>query len=110
MPSLVIAHLSCLVSSRLSSLLSSHLSSTLVSGLWSLLSYDNTHFKTHTGIDDNTITDVGGIAMLESLQFNSSLRLLELADNYNINEDLMKKIERELKSPNRYVVWFGVCG
>jgi len=49
----------------------------------------------------NTITDVGGTAILESLQFNSSLNWLDLGGN-NISEELLEKIKIEVKSPNRY--------
>jgi len=47
------------------------------------------------------MTDVGATVIMESLQFNSSLKKLYLP-NDKINKELMKKIEEELKSSNRY--------
>jgi len=49
----------------------------------------------------NTMTDIGGTAILEALQFNSSLMTLGLEDN-KISKELMEKIEAELKSSDRY--------
>jgi len=54
---------------------------------------------------DNIITDVGGTAILEALQFNSSLITLGLEDN-KISKELMEKIETELKTSNRYDLVF----
>jgi len=47
------------------------------------------------------MTDIGGAAILEALQFNSSLKTLDLKHN-KISEELMMKIETALKLPNRY--------
>jgi len=47
------------------------------------------------------MTDDGGTAILESLQFNSTLKTLDFSGN-NLSEELVQKIQAELKSPNRY--------
>jgi len=53
----------------------------------------------------NSMTDIGGTAILEALPFNSSLMTLSLEDN-KLSDELMGKIEAELKSSNRYDLVF----
>jgi len=54
----------------------------------------------HSKDYDNTMTDIGGNAILEALQFNSTKKLSLRRTKISLR--LKNRIKLELKSPNRY--------